>query len=460
MKIRHTRWYNSLTLRLLVLFWILLFLTASSGFVIALWQTKAETPIPLAQEIRRTLEPLLSDPATFGSLEPGRLVAGDYRVVVRLAPEGQQQFLVDAGLASRHQATLLKQIDAGVPQQRTLENLLLVGPFELNGTRLLLTRPLSADELQQRQVSERETREARTIVLAVGSGFIALLLGYWLVQPIHRLTRATREIAAGSASPKLRNLPRRSDELGELARALKKTAHDLAVSRDAQRRLLSDVSHELRSPLARMQVALSLTEKEAADNPHWNQMERDLERLGSIIERILSLSRLENGLIKLNRERIITKELANRLIADLIYSDASLEKRLVLVDDSVWPDLHADMELLRLVLENVVRNALQYSSGKVEISCSKAPTGWCVMIVRDHGKGVTDAQMEKLFEPFYRGDPSRLPQAGVGLGMALSRRAAGVLGGKLSARNHPDGGLEVSIHLPCEADKDKNSSEG
>lgn len=449
MKTRRTRWYNSLTLRLLVLFWALLFLTASSGFVLALWQTKSETPIPLAQEIRRTLVPLLSDTATFASLRPGRLVAGDYRVVARLVPEGPQQFQVDDAIANRHQLTLLKQIDANLPQQRSLDNLLLVGPFELNGTRLLLSRPLTANEMRQRQVSEREAREARTIALAVGSGFVALLLGYWLVRPIQRLIAATREIAAGSAAPRLKNLPRRGDEIGELARALNTTAHDLAVSRDAQRRLLSDVSHELRSPLARMQVALSLTEKEVNDNPHWQQLERDMERLSSIIERILSLSRLENGLMKLSRQHVVTHSLAEQLIADLVYVNADYGDRLVLAADSNWHELDTDTELLRLILENLVRNALQYTSGKVELSSATVAPGWCAIIVRDYGDGVAEAQLQQMFEPFYRGDPSRHPQAGVGLGMALSRRAAGVLGGKVTARNHPDGGLEVRVQLPC-----------
>lgn len=476
MKTRRTRWYNSLTLRLLVLFWAILFVTASSGFILALWQAKPPQPEPLANEIHRTLDPLLSDSLTFGSLQPGRLVAGDYRVAAKLAPVGKQQFRMDKAIAEQYDVVLLRQIDKDEPQQLQLDNVLLVGPFELDGHRLLLTRPLNVEEVRQREMTEQEAREARAVTLLIASGAFALLLGFWLVRPIHRLIRATREIAEGSGSPQLKSLPKRTDEIGELARALGTTAHDLAVSRDAQRRLLSDVSHELRSPLARMQVALSLCHPADnngdEDNPHWRQLERDLERLGGIIERILSLSRLENGLVSLNREEVDTGKLVSELIDDLCYVNEEFGDRLSQhpgENDEAWPVLNSDSELLRLVIENIVRNALQYTEGTIEISMvpsidpnangnskskaaqpnSKAKrTQYCAIVIRDHGTGVEAELLDQMFEPFFRGDPSRHHRAGVGLGMALSRRAAGVLGGKVRARNHPDGGLEVTVSLP------------
>lgn len=450
---RRTRWYNSLTLRLLLLFWALLFLTASSGFLLAIWQTKTPTPEPLAAEVRRTLEPLLEDPQTFLNLQPGRLIAGDYRVAARLNPSGQQQLLIADFIAARQQQLILRQIDAGRPEQLQLENQLLIGPFENGGTRILVTRPLNAEELRQREANAQQAREARTLTLIVGSGVVAVLLGFWLIRPIQRLIRATREIAAGSATPTLKNLPRRRDEVGELARALHTTAHDLAVSRDAQRRLLSDVSHELRSPLARMQMALSLVEPTSTDDhTHWQQLERDVSRLGSIIDRILSLSRLENGLVQLNREAVDLRQLATQLVEDLGYVDSAAASRVQVIDSDHWLSLHSDPELIRLIIENLVRNALQYTDQQVEIHCNglinkpKSPP-LVQLLVRDYGTGVSDDQLVQLFEPFYRGDPSRHHQAGVGLGMALSRRAAGVLGGYVTARNHPDGGLEVQIQL-------------
>jgi signal transduction histidine kinase len=443
------RWYHSLSLRLLLLFWILLFAVASSGYLLALWFSKPIAPEPVPAAVQSSLAPLLSDVNTFRSLTPGRLVAGDYRVAASLAPQGQERLQLDRTLSAAHRRMLLKQLEASEPQQIPIGNRMLIGPFKLDGYSLLVTRPITADEREQQVVSEQQTQRVQTLALLIGSLAIAILLGAWLVMPLRRLTHATREIAKGSEKPELKRLPKRNDELGELARALATTAHDLAVSRDAQRRLLSDVSHELRSPLARMQVALMLSQDDVDESEreqHLGQLGRDLERLSTIIERILSLSRLENGLVKLQTEPVDVHQLALQLVKDLNYVDVAHGERLQVHDSDAWPQLDSDPELLRLVLENLVRNALQYTDGLIELSCQATPEAYTVL-VRDHGDGVPEEQLAQLFTPFYRADPSRNHKAGVGLGMALSLRAAAVLGGHVSARNHPDGGLEVAVTL-------------
>lgn len=451
-----TRWYQSLSLRLLLLFWALFFGVASSSYVLGLWFSKPAEPEPIPEEVYNSLTPLLSDTSTFRSLSPGRLLAGSYRVAAMVSPTGPERLQLDASLATRHQRVLISQLESESPQQVPVTNFMLLGPFRVGEASILLTRPLNDAERQQQVVSERQAQEAQTLALLIGSGFIAILLGVWLVRPLRRLTNAMRDIALGSEVPELKRLPQRNDELGELARAMRTTAHELAVSRDAQRRLLSDVSHELRSPLARMQVALMLShdDDEQTTNPHVAQLNRDLDRLGAIIERILSLSRLENGLVQLSTMELDTREVAEQLVADLTYVDAAQGNRVQVLPEAPergdWPVIESDPELLRLVLENLVRNALQYSSGPVEISCHRQHDEYIVAI-RDHGEGVTGEQLNKLFTPFFRGDPSRHHKAGVGLGLALSLRAAKALGGSVEARNHPDGGLEVCVKLPAEA---------
>lgn len=444
------RWYHSLTLRLLLLFWALLLAVAASGFLLAMWSANPETPRPLPAEVRDVLSPLLTDQATFASLTPGRLLAGEYRVAAAVTPEeGPNRLQLEPNLANTYRRELMQQLDAEEPEKLRLPNGMLVGPFSLGDQRILLIRPLSNEERLDFQQHVEEAEHAQTLVLLFGSLFIAVLLGVWLVLPLKRLTKATREIAAGADFLHLKRLPKRSDELGELARALETAAHDLKVSRDAQRRLLSDVSHELRSPLARMQVALMLSQDDHDDatNSHLQQLSRDVERLSTIIERILSLSRLENGLVKLNPQTIDTYQLVQTLVADLAYVDANYGERLLVLDAN-WPVTASDEELLRLVIENLVRNALQYTAGLVELDCAVHDDKTFTIIVRDHGDGVPEQQLEQLFEPFFRGDPSRHHKSGVGLGMALSLRAANVIGGVVSARNHPEGGLEISIRLP------------
>ena len=109
--------------------------------------------------------------------------------------------------------------------------------------------------------------------------------------------------------------------------------------------------------------------------------------------------------------------------------------------------VQSDPELLRLVVENLVRNALQYTDDVVELSCQRMASDYTI-VIRDHGAGVPEEQLAQLFTPFYRADPSRNHKSGVGLGMALSLRTAAVLGGSITAVNHPEGGLEVTVQLP------------
>lgn len=447
MKTRRTRWYRSLTLRLLLVFWTLLSVTAASGYLLAIWNKPKAELSPLKTEIYQTLQPLLSDALTFRSLQPGRLIAGDYRVAAQLSNAGSEKLLMDELLRIKHGSTLLRVLGKDQPQQIPLDERLLMGPFELNGNKILVTRPLGPEEYVDKEKLEQESMQARALTLIVGSGVLAILLGIWLIRPIRRMILGMREVAKGSAKPDLKRLPKRGDEVGELARALSQTALDLAKSRDAQRRLLSDVSHELRSPMARMQVALDLSETDAhEDDLHWQQLRRDTERLSVIIERILSLSRLENGLMELNKESLDSGELVQQLINDMCYQTPEVEARLIQLDGA-WPEVETDAELFRLVLENIVRNALHYTEDKVELSCDVGRESLGV-IIRDHGPGVEEETLIKLFEPFYRGDPARHHKAGVGLGLALSQRAAVVLGGSLTAKNHAEGGLEVVLDLP------------
>lgn len=446
------RWYHSLSLRLLLLFWVLFFAVASSGYLLALWFSKPSVPVPVPAEVQASLAPVLSNVEVFRSLQPGRLLAGDYRVAASLSPAGQERLQLDRTLSANHQHVLMQQLEAQHPEQVLLGNRMLLGPFVHEGYRILLTRPATPAETESQVISERQTQRIQTLALLFGSFFIAILLGVWLVMPLRRLTNATREIAKGSEQPELKRLPKRSDELGQLARALKSTARDLAVSRDAQRRLLSDVSHELRSPLARMQVALMLSQDDDDGSTpereeHLAQLGRDLERLSAIIERILSLSRLENGLITLQAEEIKVHGLVEQLVKDLRYVNAEFGERLKVHDSDAWPVTHTDPELLRLVVENLVRNALQYTDDVIELSCQRVGSDYTI-VIRDHGAGVPEEQLAQLFTPFYRADPSRNHKAGVGLGMALSLRTAAVLGGSITAVNHPEGGLEVTVQLP------------
>ncbi|WP_113907597.1 sensor histidine kinase [Aliidiomarina celeris] len=473
-KARKTRWYQSLTLRLLALFWFLLLGAAAAALYAAFYMSQPTELQPLSEDFERSLEPVFRTQQSgglegTGLLQPGRLLVGEYRVMARndivnaesdskntTAPHTDTRFA-----PALHQSVIsniVRLLAENESKQVPVGNEMFAGPFTIGNARIVVSRPLTADEVAYLALQEEQDIGPRVLWVAfVASGFGAFVLGFWFVRPLKKLRNGMREIAAGEAYPNLGRLPKRRDELGELARTLRTTALELATSRDAQRRLLSDVSHELRSPLARSQIALDLLGDESLrQNTHFLQLERDIYRLGSIIDSILWLSRLENGLDDPIRESVKPAELFKEIQSDVGYAQAEWGARLVLPTAKL-PTIETDPVLLRLVLENLIRNGFQYGpeQGAVHLTVEQHIKGEhgksLKMTVRDEGDGVDESKLEQLFKPFFRGDPSRHHGAGVGLGLALCQRATRVLDGTLTASNHPDGGLAVSLTVPIRA---------
>ncbi|RUO32400.1 sensor histidine kinase [Aliidiomarina soli] len=451
MKNHTTRWYQSLTLRLLALFWFLLLAATLAAFTSAFYLTRPPQPEAAGTDFERTLRPILEEVDNYSLLQPGRLLVGEYRVVARKNEGDEGGLEMTQGLSQAVARAALSLIDLeNDPLQIAVRGQYVAGPFFMGEARLIISRPMTGEEVAELAARDNQDLLPNLLWMAVAmSGIGALILGVWFVRPLRRLRTATREIAAGSANPNLARLPRRRDELGELARTLRTTAVELATSRDAQRRLLSDVSHELRSPLARLQVALDLLETpELRGSTHWKMLEKDILRLSRIIDSILWLSRLENGISKLEREDVSPAAMLKELESDLIYENDVYRNRIIYPHEGL-PTLATDPILLRLIIENLVRNAFQYGpdDGKVLID-AEVTKHHLQLSIHDQGPGVDEATLDQLFVPFFRADPSRHHGAGVGLGLALCLRATAVLSGKLEASNHPDGGLEVRLSLP------------
>ena len=451
MENKPTRWYQSLTLRLLALFWALLLGAILAAFASAYYLTRPPQAEAVGSDFERTLRPILEQSDNYELLQPGRLLVGEYRVVARKKEDNSAELEMTQGLSNDTARAALSLIDSdAAPQQIPVRGQYVAGPFFMGDARLVISRPLTGEEVAE--LAERDDQELlpNLLWMAVAtSGIGALILGVWFVRPLRRLRTATREIAEGNAEPNLARLPKRRDELGELARTLRITAVELATSRDAQRRLLSDVSHELRSPLARLQVALDLLDdEELRMSRHWIMLEKDILRLSRIIDSILWLSRLENGISKLECENVSVTALLQELESDLIYENDIYAGRIEQPEEEL-PTLATDPILLRLILENLVRNAFQYGpdNGKVFIT-SKVTKNRLHLSIRDQGPGVDESKVEELFVPFFRADPSRHHGAGVGLGLALCQRSSAVLGGELEAHNHAEGGLQVTLSLP------------
>jgi two-component system sensor histidine kinase CpxA len=225
---------------------------------------------------------------------------------------------------------------------------------------------------------------------------------------------------------------------------------------EAQARLLNDISHELRSPLARLNVALGLARQRAnaESGPMLDRIELEASRLNELIGRILTLARLEDGEQRLPSTPVLLDEVVLSVAED---AEFEAQARGCHVSSTIplgsW-GVRGDPSLLHSAIENVVRNAIRYTreGTTVEIRLEMTDSsggGDAVVRVTDCGSGVPADALEKLFQPFYRLDDARGRQTGgVGLGLAITERAVRFHGGRVVARNRPEGGLMVEIRLP------------
>lgn len=287
---------------------------------------------------------------------------------------------------------------------------------------------------------------ALVILAATGA---ALPLARYLALPIERLQRATRALAAGALETRVgAPFDQRRDEVGILARAFDTMAERLQALLTDKEMLLRDVSHELRSPLARIRVALALAQRKAAPElqPDLERIERETENLDELVGQVMTLARLRTQKSR-NLEPIDISALVGEIVEDAQFEHPDTHIGFSPLDVSGLIGSTAD---LRSAIENVVRNALAHSGNQREVEVEIARSARDVEIhVRDGGEGVPEADLEKIFEPFYRADRSRDHRHdGQGIGLAITARVIENHGGTVRAANRPAGGLEVVLTLP------------
>jgi two-component system sensor histidine kinase CpxA len=222
----------------------------------------------------------------------------------------------------------------------------------------------------------------------------------------------------------------------------------------SQQQLLRDVSHELRSPLARLQVALGLARKrtDGKASAELDRIELETERLDHLIGQILALTRLERQLVGEQSDLLEFADLVANVVEDARY-EAQAKKRSVKLTTAAPCPVNGRPQLLHSAVENVVRNAVRYTREGTTVDVSMNVEGgkgeWVTVLVRDHGPGVPDAALADLFEPFYRVEDGRERQSGgFGIGLAIAERTIRNHGGSMQAKNHEDGGLVVTLRLP------------
>jgi two-component system, OmpR family, sensor kinase len=298
-----------------------------------------------------------------------------------------------------------------------------------------------------------------TLLLAlVVSAVVCFLLARYLVAPVDRLRHAMRRMAGGDLNVRVSQSMRgRQDDLGLLAKDLDSMAERVRNLLESKQQLLRDVSHELRSPLARLQLALSLARRQ--DNPAERHLERiacEADRLEQLIARTLKLARLERPASSVERVSVDIGALL-RNITDDVAIEADAQGCTVGLQTQERLEVLGDPELLRSSFENVIRNAVRYSPPGTQVGItarrSQIPQTHddsVEVIVYDQGPGVPEKDLELIFEPFYRVDAARdRAGGGEGLGLAIAARAVALHGGVIGARNRQPGGLVVSVMLPA-----------
>lgn len=277
-------------------------------------------------------------------------------------------------------------------------------------------------------------------------------LARYLTAPVRRLRAATEALASGNLEVRVgASVGARHDEIGDLARGFDRMAGRLQEMVESRELLLRDVSHELRSPLTRLNVALELARDgdRAGVEESLDRIQREADRLNELIGRLLMLTRLE-GKSPQRREPVDLRKLLEQVAADAGFEDAGRGVQ-VRVQAGCEAVIQGDPEVLRSAVENVVRNAVRFTSPDSTVDIGlRCSDGELVVTVRDRGPGVPEDHVSRLFEPFYRVESARERGAGgMGLGLAIARRAVERHGGRISAHNHPGGGLEVTIELPA-----------
>ncbi len=295
------------------------------------------------------------------------------------------------------------------------------------------------------------------IIAIISSGLVCYFLSWYLTKPIVRLRAATRQLAAGDLTARSgAPATKRKDEVAGLMRDFDAMAERLEMLVKAQSRLLNDISHELRSPLARLNVALGLARQRAGGESvdMLDRIELEASRLNELIGRILTLARLEDGEQRVPQTPVPLGELVTNVAEDAEFE--AQERRChvhTAIPEGDW-GVRGNDSLLHSAVENVVRNAIRYtaegSSVEIALAGEQRSGGMeAVLRVSDSGPGVPEDALAKLFEPFYRLDDARgRLTGGVGLGLAITERAVRFHGGKVSAFNRAEGGLMVEIRLP------------
>ncbi|MBF0279010.1 MAG: HAMP domain-containing protein [SAR324 cluster bacterium] len=337
------------------------------------------------------------------------------------------------------------------------DGLVMVGPYQLHlenlPHQLYLAKP-SPDHVLRRLWQILSNHWSVLVTTLLVSGLFCFLLAAYLVSPIRHLQTAARRIAEGDFDTEVsKHVTHRKDEIGQLGKDFNVMSRQLSDLVDAQKRLLLDVSHELRSPLTRLQIALALARKKTVGGQQeYDRIELEIGRLDQLIGQVIQWSRLDNRLNEAMREWVELPNLLSELIEDTDFEAQAQDKQVILIEEEAC-GLRGNSAILSSAFENIIRNAIRFTPEKTAVRVflslrEQISEKTAVIIIEDQGPGVPEESIAFLFNPFFRVDETRGEKnSGTGLGMAIAQRAVELHQGTIHVENrHP--GLRVIIELP------------
>ncbi|MFV7770042.1 ATP-binding protein [Shewanella marisflavi] len=447
---------NRIFIKLLLSFWLCSSLIiAIVGLLPLLQQNHDQAPIPpdLQELLERVVKRLEDKPELLTKKRDRhwhRLREMDNKPVRFYVADEQGQLINNQRASHGIRRFMLMADEAGRPISHQFKSELLFGPkvFTLQGKRYSLYGRLA--EMHPRPWFFFFAENiALTLTLAILlSGLLCGLLAWHLGKPLRSLKQSAEAVASGDLSHRADpSTTARNDEIGQLAQSFNAMADSIESMVNSQQRLISDMSHELRTPLTRLQLALALTRKKGQDSKEIERIGYEAEQLEAMIAELLELSRVKLDVHE-NKHMLSLSETLGQVLDDAEFEAEQQQKSLVIdIDDSLM--LKLNPRPLARAVENLLRNAIRYAEREISIRAFAEPSK-VILEILDDGPGIEDpADLQSIFEPFYRPQSARERESGGwGLGLAIAKAAIAAHKGKITASNLSPHGLKITITLP------------
>lgn len=475
--------FTSFTIKLFICFWLITMISIASTRFITHQLSNANTHAVITQKARH------NELRQLGKIVK-RIERSHFKNITELLNTPHQKFIKspvnlwfkpvdDANkiisfipLPTKHQKIISNYLSTGVfttPQASILSHNKLIGPalVSINNKSYQL---FTSQKLRKRNFGKMLNDMPYWIrigIPTVVSLIFCLLLARSFSKPVRMIKAAATKLGQGDFTTRVEGLSQRSDELGQLANSFNQMAEQLQQQQSAQKRLLGDVSHELRSPMTRLQMALGLAQQEATTakkrEQYLQRCQIEIDRLDKMVANVLSLSRLENTLQVIETEKINFASLLDTIVSDEQF--IADEKSINIISnyaDDIYID--GDRALLMSAISNVLNNAVKYSPKNSTVTVNLTQDNQRLYLsIEDEGSGAPEEELSQLFSPFYRVNIARDRETGgTGLGLAIAKQAILAHKGKITAQNrtediqllngensHSTTGLSVSIELPC-----------